>query len=385
MKIYIIDGKRTPFGRFSGGLSKMPPVDLAVSCSRALLDEHKIEASHIDHVLLGNVLPSTTDTLYGARHLALKLGLDQKTPAVNVNRLCGSGIQVIWDAWRMIRTGEASLVLASGSENMSLAPHLVYGGRFGTKYGPLKTVDMLMDSLTDQYAGCPMGVTAENLAKEFNLSRDDVDDYAFKSHEKAKIAYENELLKGELAVSPEMPERDEHIRFSGERSDLSKLRPSFSKEGVVTAANASGIVDGAASVLVGSEATVQAKGLAPLAEIVDFNVVGVDPQIMGIGPVNSIKLLLEKNKLKLEDIDLFEINEAFAPQVMACQKSVGIPGEKLNLWGGAISYGHPLGASGVRIALTLARQLKLNGLKTGIASACIGGGQGISILIKSVN
>jgi acetyl-CoA acyltransferase 2 len=382
LKIYLVDGYRTAFGRFSCTLKDVSPVDLSVACSKPLLEKYKLTNRSIDHVLMANVLPSTTDTLYGARHVALKSGLAEETPAYNVNRLCGSGIQVLWDAFAMIKLNRASLVLTTGAENMSLAPHLIYGSRFGTKYGPLKTVDMLMDSLTDQYAGCPMGITAETLAQEYNLSREQVDDYAFLSHQKASQAYSKGFIQGELAPGYSMLTADEHVRFDAQRADLEKLRPSFKKDGVVTPANASGIVDGAASILVANEERLKAMGATPLAEIVDFTVVGVNPKTMGIGPVPAIKALLERTKLSLNDIDLIEINEAFAPQVLACQKALEIPNEKLNVWGGAIAYGHPLGASGVRIALTAARQMKETGAKYGIASACIGGGQGIAVLLQ---
>jgi acetyl-CoA acyltransferase 2 len=384
LKTYLVHGKRTPFGRFSGTLKDITPVDLSVISSKATLSDLSLEASKIDHLVYANVLPSTTDTLYGGRHISLKLGMNQDKPAYNVNRLCGSGIQALWEACSQIKLNESDLVMATGSENMSMAPHLIYGSRFGTKYGPLKTVDLLMDSLTDQYAGCPMGVTAENLAKDYKLARNNVDQFALDSHAKATKAYTSGLLADEISVLEGICSRDEHVRAEARMEEMAKLRPSFQKDGIVTAANASGIVDGAASILVASEKSCEKNGLSPLAEILGFAVVGVDPSRMGIGPVPAIERLLQKHELKIGDIDLFEINEAFAPQVMACQTQLEIPLEKLNIWGGAIAYGHPLGASGVRIALTLARQLKMNKLKLGVAAACIGGGQGIAILLRSV-
>lgn len=386
MKVYLVAGKRTPFGKFSGSLQDISPVDLAVSCSKNLIEQLHLTPDKIDHVIMGNVLPSTTDTLYGARHVALKLGCPQSTPAYNVNRLCGSGIQAIMDAYRLIKLGEAHGVLACGSENMSLAPHLVYGGRFGTKYGPLKTVDMLMDSLTDQYAGCPMGITAENLAKEHQISREQCDEFAASSHLKAHQAFKKGHFAHEISpveIRKGVLEKDEHVREQVSLEEMASLRPSFSKEGVVTAANASGIVDGAASVIVASEAYCERNKLTPFAQICESAVVGVDPKIMGIGPVPAINALLNKAEMNLSEIDLVEINEAFAAQTLACAKVLGLDKSKLNIWGGAIALGHPLGASGVRISLTLAQQLKAEKKKWGISSACIGGGQGIAMLMRA--
>lgn len=385
--VYLVEGKRTPFGKFGGSLKDISPVDLAVHATKAVFSSTGISGLDVDHFILGSVVPSTTDTLYGGRHLALKSGAKESTPGYCLNRLCGSGAQVILDAVRLILLGEASSVIAAGTENMSNVPHLVYGSRFGTKYGPLKTVDMLMDSLTDKNAGCPMGITAENLAVKYSISREEAEEFSVSSHQKVAKAYEAGHFKGELAsfeTKRGTVEADEHFRGDVNIQDMAKLRASFKEGGVVTAATASGIVDGASSTLIAGEDFCQKNNLKPLARILDGTVVGVDPTIMGIGPVPAINTLLERNNLKISDIDLFEINEAFASQVLSCQKELGIDSEKLNIWGGAIALGHPLAASGNRITLTLARQLKDKGLKRGIASACIGGGQGIAILIESV-
>ncbi len=384
-KVFIVEGKRTPFGKFGGSLKDIKPVDLAVLASKALLEAAKISPSKIDQVLLGNVVPSSTDTMYGGRHLALKIGANMETPGVVINRLCGSGIQVIIDGARLIKTGEAQVVLAAGTENMSMIPHLLYGARFGTKYGSPQTVDMLLDALSDQYAGIPMGVTAENLAKKYGITREQSDQFSFDSHQKASMAYSEGKMQEEI-VSVELRkgkiDRDEHLRDQISLDEISKLRTVFDKNGVVTAASSSGVVDGAAAVLLASEEFVNLEGTKTLCEIVDFQVIGVDPEIMGIGPVPAIKNLLLKNNLSINDIDLFEINEAFSAQCLSVQKELEIPSKKLNIWGGAIALGHPLGASGTRICLTLARQLKDQGKKIGIASACIGGGQGIAIMIR---
>lgn len=382
-KIYIVSGKRTPFGKFGGSLMKISPVDLAVYASRPLVEGLE---DKVDHVILGNVIPSSTDTLYGGRHLGLKLGMPIQTPGYVVNRLCGSGIQIMLDAKRLIQAKEANCILVSGVENMSMAPHLTYGARFGTKYGGLKSEDMLFDALTDKYTQTPMGITAENLAKQYEISKKDCDIFSKNSHEKASKAYQENLLQGEIVPVKEGRvdcEKDEHLRENVSLSDMEKLKPSFVKDGTVTAGTASGIVDGACSLLIASESFCQKHGLTPLAEIIDGTVIGVEPTIMGIGPVDASRELLKKSNLKMEDIDLWEINEAFAAQTLACQKELNISNEKLNIWGGAISLGHPLAASGSRISLTLARQLSHYKKQYGIATACIGGGQGIAVLLKS--
>jgi acetyl-CoA acyltransferase 2 len=384
-RIFLVQGKRTPFGKFGGSLKDITPVDLAVHASKALISEIKLDPSKIDQVLLGNVVPSSTDTMYGGRHLALKLGCRLETPGLVLNRLCGSGIEAILEASRLIRLGEAHCVLAAGTENMSMVPHLTYGSRFGTKYGSLKSVDMLLDALTDQYAQTPMGVTAENLSEKFEVTRAQCDEFSHASHIRAATAYKNGLLQGEIAPIPLRKgfcDRDEHLREDVSLEEMKSLKSTFKTDGVVTAASASGIVDGAAAVIVASEAFVKQEGLRPIAEIVDGFVIGVDPKIMGIGPSPAIKGLLARNKMLMDQIDLFEINEAFAGQTLSCMKDTNIPYEKLNVWGGAVALGHPLGASGVRISNTLARQLVHYKLNFGIASACIGGGQGIAILLK---
>lgn len=384
-KVFIVSGKRTPFGKFGGSLAKITPVDLAVHASKAILDETGIKPEQVDHVIFGNVAPSTTDTMYAGRHLALKLGMPEHTPGYVVNRLCGSGIQVILDAVRQIKLGESSCVLTAGAENMSMMPHLVYGGRFGTRFGSLETVDMLMDTLTDKFTGIPMALTAEKLAQIHNIPRKQVDEYSLKAHQKAFTA--RDLLSDEI-VGIEQGRinchHDEHVREDATIEGMEKLKPSFQKDGVVTPATASGIVDGAACVLVASEDFVKENNLTPLAEIIDGHVIGVDPKIMGIGPVPAINNLLDKNNMKLSDIDLVEINEAFAAQVIACGKELELNEEKLNVWGGAVAIGHPLAATGTRITLTLAKQLKHFQKEYGVASACIGGGQGIAILIRAV-
>jgi acetyl-CoA acyltransferase 2 len=384
-RVFLVQGKRTPFGKFGGSLKDISPVDLAVLAAKALISEIKLDPSKIDEAILGNVVPSSTDTMYGGRHLALKLGCRQETPGIVLNRLCGSGIEAILTAARLIKLGEAHCVLAAGTENMSMVPHLTYGARFGTKYGALKSVDMLLDALTDQYAQIPMGMTAENLAEKFEVTREQCDEFSYNSHARTAKAYKDGLLQGEIVpvtLRKSVCDRDEHFRDDASLAEMKSLKSTFKTDGVVTAASASGIVDGAAAVIVASESFIKKEGLTPLAEIIDGYVIGVDPKLMGIGPSPAIKGLLAKNKMTMDQIDLFEINEAFAGQTLSCMKDTSIPHEKLNIWGGAVAIGHPLGASGVRISHTLARQLAHYKLNYGIASACIGGGQGIAILLK---
>lgn len=386
-KVYIVEGKRTPFGKFGGSLSGITPVELAVIPAKALIEELKINPESIDQVLFANVIPSTPDTLYAGRHLALKVGLKTESIGVVTNRLCGSGIQVMIDATRLIRNDEAEAILVAGAENLSMAPHLTYGARFGTKYGPLKSADMLLDTLSDKHTSLPMGITAENLAEDYKATRAECDEFALRSHEKANAAYAAGYIQGELTPVVEKRvncSKDEHLREKISIEEMNKLKATFKEGGTVTAASASGIVDGAAAMLIASEDYVKKHNLTPIAEIISGEVIGVDPSKMGIGPVPAIKKLLEKNNLKLEDIDLFEINEAFAPQVIACERALGLDDKKVNIWGGAVALGHPLGATGIKISLTLARQLKLLDKKLGIASACIGGGQGIAVLVKKV-
>lgn len=386
-KVFIVQGKRTPFGKFGGSLSSINPVDLAVIAAKGLLEETKISPDSIDQVIFANVIPSTPDTLYAGRHLALKSGLNVETPGIVINRLCGSGIQALIDGKRIIQSFESEAVLLAGAENMSMVPHLTYGARFGTKYGGLKSHDLLLDTLFDKYVQLPMGITAENLATEFSITKDISDTYAFESHMKAKAAYEKGLIQPEIIpvkVDRVDCSKDEHLREDVSLEEMKKLKPTFKKDGTVTAGSASGIVDGACAMIIASEEYVKKHNLKPIAEIIDGEVVGVDPSKMGIGPVPAINKLLKKQSKTISEIDLFEINEAFAPQVFACMKSLEIPPEKLNVWGGAVALGHPLGATGLKITLTLARQLQHYGKTLGISSACIGGGQGIALLIKKV-
>ena len=384
-KVFLVHGKRTPFGKFGGALGAIPPVDLAVFSAKSVIDDLKISPDLLDQVIFANVIPSTSDTLYGGRHLALKIGMKLESPGVVVNRLCGSGIQALIDGSRLIRCREADALMIAGAENMSMVPHLTYGARFGTKYGSLNTQDLLLETLSDKFIHMPMGITAENLADDYHISKAESDEYSYQSHLKANIAYESGLIQPEITpvnTGRIICSMDEHLRKDISLLEMQKLKPTFKKDGTVTPGSASGIVDGSCAIFLASEEFVTKHKLTPLAEIISGEVIGVDPSKMGIGPVPAIKGLLNKSKMTLKQIDLFEINEAFAPQVMACQKELEISDDKLNLWGGAVALGHPLGATGLKITLTLARQLQHYKKSFGISSACIGGGQGIALLIK---
>jgi acetyl-CoA acyltransferase 2 len=390
-RTFLVAGRRTAFGKFGGSLKNTTPVDLGVAAANGAMKAAGVAPAQLGQVICGNVITSTTDTIYAPRHVALKVGAPEDTGAYTVNRLCGSGIQAIDDARHMIERGDTptarDAILAFGVENMSMIPHLMYGSRFGTRFGPVQTVDMLMDTLTDKHTGDPMAITAETLAEEYGISRDDVDLHALQSHNKAAAAYEAGHLPGEIEPFPlkkGVLERDEHVRYDCKMEDMASLKPAFKKGGVVTPATASGIVDGAAAVVVASEEFCNANNVTPLAEIGACAVVGVDPRRMGIGPVPAIHAILERSGLTLNDIDFVEVNEAFSAQVLAVAKALELDQSKLNVWGGAVAIGHPLGASGVRIALTNARQLQALGGRNGIAAACIGGGQGIAMHLKSV-
>jgi acetyl-CoA acetyltransferase family protein len=336
---------------------------------------------------MGNALQTSGDALYGARHVGLKAGVPIRVPALTVNRLCGSGIQSLISGAHIIGEG-SEYVLAGGMENMSQAPHVVRGARSGFKLGQGQMEDSLLVALKDSYCGLLMAQTAEKLAKRLGIAREAQDEYALRSThlgEKAATggAFKDEIVPVELKRG--VVERDDHFFINATIDGLKKLKPAFGEDGTVTAGNASGMVDGAAALVLASADAAQRDGLKPIAEIVAWHVVGVEPAEMGIGPAPAIKGLLEKTKLSLQDIDLFEINEAFAAQYLAVEKDLGLDREKTNVNGGAIALGHPLGATGTRLVLTLARELTARNKTYGIASACIGGGQGIAMLIKRWN
>lgn len=392
METYIVDGARTAFGTFGGALKDVTDIDLGVAATEEALKRSGIQASNVDEIIFGNIIHTSSSSAYLARHIGLKSGMAESSSALTLNRLCGSGMQSIVSAAQSIASGDAKVVVAGGTENMSLSPHVLRGTRFGSPNKAPKVDDMLWETLTDNYVGCGMGMTAENLAEKYSISREEQDQFSVESQEKAIAARDSGRFAEEI-VPIKLKDRkgkevifdtDEHIREGASVEGLEKLKPSFKKDGTVTPGNASGINDGAAAVLVASEEYVSEHNLKPLAKIVSWGVAGVDPSIMGIGPVPASRKALEKAGLSLEDIGLFEFNEAFASQSIAVIKELGVDKEKVNVNGGAVALGHPVGASGARITYSLALEMRKRNVKYGLASLCIGGGQGIAIILENV-
>ncbi len=389
--IVIVAAKRNPFGKFGGSLKDISATDLALYASQACLTQSNLKPEDIDHVVLGNVVQSSSDAIYTPRHLGLKLGIPQNVPALGVARLCGSGFQAWVTAAQMIQTGEAKIILSGGVEQMSQIPYVIRAARWGQKMGGTEVEDYLTAALVDQYTNTPMAITAENLAVKYKISRDEVDAYALQS----QMRYQAALKEGKFAteISPVTittkkgeftVEHDEHPKGDVTIEGLKKLPALFKKDGVVSAGSASGIVDGAAMSILMTESEAKARGLKPLAKILSYASVGCDPTIMGIGPVNAIKIALNKAKLSLNDMDLIEVNEAFSAQYLAVQKELGLDNDKTNVNGGAIAVGHPLGASGTRIMNHLVYELHRRKKSLAVGSACIGGGQGIAIVIEAM-
>ena len=387
--IVIVDGARTPMAEYAGHFSDISAIDLGVIAAKETLSRSGFAGEDIDHVIVGNALQTSGDAIYGARHVGLKAGVPKQIPALTVNRLCGSGIQSIISGAEQIALGEATTVLAGGMENMTQAPHVIRGARKGFKFGQAPMEDSLMVALLDTYAGLYMAQTSDNLARKYEISREAQDEYALRSQQCASEAAKAGRLQEEIVAVPvgrkgELISADDHMRPDTTKEGLAKLKPAFAKDGFVTAGNASGIVDGAAMVLVTTAEKAKEKGKAPLGRIVSWGIAGCDPEIMGIGPVPATQIALKKAGMKIGDLDLIEINEAFAGQILSVAKELGIDMSKLNVNGGAIALGHPLGASGTRIVLTVLYELRRRKQRYGLASACIGGGQGIAMIVESL-
>lgn len=389
-EIWIVAAKRTPFGTMSGAFKDIHAIDLAVHASKAALAQSGLEPGELDHVIFGNVQQTSPDAIYGARHIGLKSGVPIETPALTVNRLCGSGFQAVVNAAHEILMGDARAVLCGGTENMSQAPHSVWGLREGARFGKApEMVDTLWAALTDSYCDTPMAVTAENLAVDYGITREDCDAFALKSQQRWAAALESGAFADELAPvevgtrkGPVVVSKDEHPRPDTTLEKLGKLPPVFKKDGVVTAGNASGICDGAAALVVCDGAWAKARGLTPLAKLRQWGVAGVEPTRMGIGPAPAIRAALDRAGVSLSQVDWFDINEAFAPQWLAVQRELELPDEKSNPNGGAIALGHPLGATGARITANLVYQLRRTDTTLAVGSACIGGGQGIAVVLE---
>ena len=388
--IVILDGARTPMAEYNGAFSDVSAIDLGVHASREALRRSGVDPAEIDHVIFGNVLQTSGDAVYGARHVGLRSGVPKEVPAVTVNRLCGSGFEAIVQGAHRILLGEAKTVLAGGTENMSQAPHVIRGARRGLRLGQGQLEDSLMVALLDSYCGLSMAQTSDRVAQKYGVSRAEQDAYALSSQRRAAEAWAACRLSEEV-VPVEVKsgrktvrvERDDHMRPDSTLEGLAALPPSFGKEGSVTAGNASGIVDGAAAVVVTSAAEAAAKGRKPLGRLVSWGVVGVEPELMGLGPAPAAREALKRAGLALEDIGLWEINEAFAGQILGVIRELGLDVEKLNVNGGAIALGHPLAATGTRLTLTLLKEMRRRGVRYGLAGACIGGGQGIALVLES--
>jgi acetyl-CoA acyltransferase 2 len=392
--VVFLSAVRTPFGTFGGKLKDFSPVDLAVHASKAAIERAGITATDVDQTIFGNVLYTTKDSIYFARHVSLKSGCRQETSALTLNRLCGSGFQAVVSGAQEIILGDAQLCLVGGAESMSQAPHVTRGLRWGTPLGKTPIMeDVLWEGLTDSYVGLGMAETAENLAERYKLDRGCVDEFALRSQQLAKAAWEEGVFDDEVVPVP-IPNpktgkvdelaKDEHMRPDTSAEKLAALKPAFRKGGVVTAGNASGIGDGAAALVIASEKFASDRGLKPLGRLVSWGVAGVDPAVMGIGPVPASKIALAKAGLSMDDMDLIEVNEAFAAQTCAVERQLSLAREKLNVHGGAIALSHPLAASGARITAHLLHALRAQGKRYGLGTACIGGGQGIAVVIESI-
>jgi len=391
-ELVFLAAKRTPFGTYGGALKDVSATDLGVHVAKAALKQSGVKPEDVDNVVFGNVVQTSADAIYLARHVGLKAGLPQHVPALTVNRLCGSGFEAVVDAALYMLAGQSECALVGGTENMSQAPHIARGIRFGVALGKApKLEDSLWEALTDSYTGLPMAMTAENLATKYQISQREVDEYSVLSQKRFAAAQEAGRFADEIAPL-ELPgkkgatvhfARDEHNRPETTVEGLARLPKVFKKDGVIHAGAASGICDGAGALILATRAFAEKRGLKPIGRLLGWGVSGCDPSIMGIGPAPAIRRAFERHDASLKDFDLVEVNEAFAPQYLAVEKELGLDRETSNVDGGAIAVGHPLAASGARITAHLLYELKRRGARRGIGSACIGGGQGIALLVES--
>jgi acetyl-CoA acetyltransferase family protein len=389
--IVILEGARTPMAEYNGVFSDISAIDLAVHAAREALRRAGTEPGEVEHVIFGNALQTSGDAIYGARHVALKSDIPKEVPALTVNRLCGSGFESIVQASHRILLGEARTVLAGGMENMSQAPHVIRGARKGLRLGQGELEDSLMVALLDSYAGLYMAQTSDRVAAKYGITREEQDAYALSSQRRAVAAMtacrlSEEIVPVEVRAGRKklLVEKDDHPRPDTTIEALAALPPSFGAGGLVTAGNASGIVDAAAAVVVTSASNARAKGKKPLGRLVASAVVGCEPELMGLGPAPAARAALARAGLKKEDISLWEINEAFAGQILGVVRELGLDLEKLNVNGGAIALGHPLAATGTRCTLTLLKEMRRRNVRYGLAGACIGGGQGIAVVVESL-
>ena len=387
--VFIVGGARTPMTEYTGALKDVSALELGAIAARGAFEKTGVKPDWVDHAVFGNVLQTSSDAIYGARHVALKAGVPVEVPALTVNRLCGSGIQAAVSGAQLIQLGEAELVLTGGTESMSQAPHVIRGLRSGLRLNQGKLEDYLYEALLDPYCGLFMAQTAEKCALKYSVSRDDQDEFALRSQQAASKAWAEGRFKDEVVPvelksrrGVTLVERDDHLRPDTTLEGLAKLPAAFSKDGTVTAGNASGIVDGGAALILASAQALKDKGLTPLSRLVAWAAVGVDPSYMGMGPAPATRLALSRAGMSLDQIDLVEVNEAFAGQYLAVERELGLDRNRTNVNGGAIALGHPLGMTGTRLLLTLTLELGRRGKKYGLATACIGGGQGIAAIVE---
>jgi len=390
-EIVLLDGARTPMAEYNGAFADVSAIDLGVLAARAAMDRSATDPAEIDHVIFGNALQTSGDAIYGARHVGLKAGVPRDVPALTVNRLCGSGFESIVQGAQRILLGESQTVLAGGMENMSQAPHVIRGARRGLRLGQGQLEDSLMVALLDSYTGLYMAQTSDRVAAKYGISREEQDAYAMSSQRRAAAAWASCRLSEEVVPvevrsgrKTTRVEKDDHLRPDTTLEALAALPPSFGKDGQVTAGNASGIVDGAAAVVVTSARRADAAGRKPIGRLVSWAVVGCDPELMGLGPAPAARAALDRAGLPAERIALWEINEAFAGQILGVARELDLDLQKLNVNGGAIALGHPLAATGTRCTLTLLKELRRRGGGYGVAGACIGGGQGIAVVVESL-
>ncbi|CAG2196910.1 ACAA2 [Mytilus edulis] len=388
--VFIVSAKRTAFGTYGGKLTGKTATDLMEVAAKSALAEGNVNPAAVGGVVIGNVLNSAVDTIYIARHVGLRCGVPVGVPALTVNRLCGSGFQAIVNGAQEIMLGDCNIVLVGGSDNMSQSPFAVRNIRFGTKLGQdLKLEDLMWAALTDSHTGLPMAITAENLAEQYNISREDCDKYALQTQQRWKQAQDSGVFKAEITPmtlkgrkGPEVFEVDEHPRPQTTMETLGKLPTVFKKNGTVTAGNASGVCDGAAALVLANEQAIKDHNLKPLARLVSYGIAGCDPKIMGIGPAPASRAALKAIGKEVKDMDIVDVNEAFAPQFLAVAKELGLNNDITNMAGGAIALGHPLAASGARITGHLVHELHRQNKNIALGSACIGGGQGMTVIVE---
>jgi acetyl-CoA C-acetyltransferase len=390
--VFVLSAVRTPIGKYGGGLASVPPCDLAASVVREVVSRAGVTADDVGHVVFGNVIHTEVRDMYISRVAALNGGLNQETPALTVNRLCGSGMQAIVSAAQAIMLGDCEVAVAGGAESMSRAPYWLPGMRWGQRMNDGVAIDVVTGALSDPFDGCHMGVTAENVATDYDISRADQDALAAESHRRAAAAaaagyFKEQILPIEIAGKrgkTTIVDADEHIRADVSLEDMARLRPAFAKDGTVTAGNASGINDAAAAVVLASESFVNSHGLTPMGRLAGYGHAGVEPRIMGMGPVPATHNVLGRTGLKIDEIDVFEVNEAFAAQALAVVRELGLPPDRTNPNGSGISLGHPVGASGAILAVKSLYELKRTGGRYALATMCIGGGQGIAAIFERV-